>query len=260
LRKGSLVSLSTIAWSFPYTLLMSSLNAPFPEAMTTGSGCQELRTPALQGIASSQLWQGGEVLGASGRGAAFIVSTPVGMAVRKHYQRGGLLRTVLKDRYWFRGWLQTRSFAEYQLLYALNKQGLPVPEPLAARVLRQGFRYQADLLTQHIPDSQTLHQHLSSHPVSKSLAEQLGVCIARFHRLGVYHADLNAHNILIDAHGEIVLIDFDKSCIRAPHHSWQRGNILRLKRSLAKLCHLSDEASEAPFWRPLLARYLKQMA
>ena len=59
--------------------------------------------------------------------------------------------------------------------------------------------------------------------------------IARFHRAGLDHADLNAHNILFDSNGRGWLIDFDRGVLRIPATHWRERNLKRLLRSLLKL-------------------------
>ena len=65
--------------------------------------------------------------------------------------------------------------------------------------------------------------------------EEAGRLIARFHRAGLDHADLNAHNILFDANGRGWLIDFDRGVLRIPATRWRERNLKRLLRSLLKL-------------------------
>jgi 3-deoxy-D-manno-octulosonic acid kinase len=65
--------------------------------------------------------------------------------------------------------------------------------------------------------------------------EETGRLIARFHRAGLDHADLNAHNILFDGSGHGWLIDFDRGVIRIPATGWRERNLKRLLRSLVKL-------------------------
>ena len=69
--------------------------------------------------------------------------------------------------------------------------------------------------------------------------EETGRMIARFHRAGLDHADLNAHNILFqgsvsddDLRGW--MIDFDRSHVRIPATGWRNANLERLQRSLRK--------------------------
>jgi 3-deoxy-D-manno-octulosonic acid kinase len=77
----------------------------------------------------------------------------------------------------------------------------------------------------------------------------VGAAIAGLHRAGVDHADLNAHNILIDAKGTVSIIDFDRGRVRAPG-TWAARNLLRLRRSLVKIGHFSEES-----WGRLTAGY-----
>ena len=69
---------------------------------------------------------------------------------------------------------------------------------------------------------------------------EAGRLVARLHRAGLDHADLNAHNILFDdvpdgAMARGWLIDFDKSTWRIPDTGWRERNLARLRRSLLKL-------------------------
>jgi 3-deoxy-D-manno-octulosonic acid kinase len=211
----------------------------------------ELRNEKLAALDANALWCGGSPWQPSGgRGAVTLVSTPLGEGVLKHYQRGGWLASLLGDRYFYTDTESSRSFAEFRLLLALFESGLPVPQPLAARIQVNGWFYRAELITQRLIDTCSLHDWLSAAPPTLAMARAVGATLARFHRIGLYHADLNAHNILLRGH-EVYLIDFDRSHLLAPNARWQQANLGRLKRSLKKLGHLSDAVSEAPFWRPL---------
>jgi 3-deoxy-D-manno-octulosonic acid kinase len=168
-----------------------------------------------------------------GRGAALLVRTPAGEAVLRHYRRGGLVAHFNPDRYRWRDQASTRPFREFALLQSLVDAGLPAPVPLAARYRRDRGWYQADLLTLAIEGAETLAQRLRTGPATIDWA-QLGNTVARFHAHGVFHADLNAHNVLICG-GRMHLIDFDRGERRAPSAAWQQANLARLKRSLEKL-------------------------
>lgn len=170
---------------------------------------------------------------AGGRGSALLVHTPAGAAVLRHYRRGGLMARVNPDRYLWQGEDRTRPFREFALLGAMVGEGLPAPAPLAARYVRSGPWYRADLLTQAIEGAQTLAQQLASAP-SQIDWGLIGATIGRFHQRGFFHADLNAHNVLL--HGTFChLIDFDRGERRAPAPAWQQANLARLRRSLDKL-------------------------
>ncbi|PZQ19709.1 MAG: 3-deoxy-D-manno-octulosonic acid kinase [Rhodanobacter denitrificans] len=191
-----------------------------------------------------------------GRGRVALVDTPAGRGVLRHYRRGGLVARFSADRYLWLGLERTRAFREFRLLARLREAGLAVPSPLAARVQRDGLRYRADLVTGLIADARTLAERVVGGEADEDLAARTGEAIARLHGTGCWHADLNAHNILIDATGTIWLIDFDRSRLRAPTLGWQQQNLARLRRSLEKIGarrHLA--AFEARFWHPLLAAY-----
>ncbi|HJU39356.1 MAG TPA: 3-deoxy-D-manno-octulosonic acid kinase, partial [Tahibacter sp.] len=157
-----------------------------------------------------------------------------GECVLRHYRRGGLVARVLDDRYLWTGEPRTRAFAEFRLLQTLAARGLPVPAPVAARYRRSGPFYRADLLMRRIPQSRTLAQHLAQETADAAAFARVGATIARFHAAGAYHADLNAHNIML-AGDNVYLIDFDRGELREPESGWQRENLERLKRSLAKI-------------------------
>lgn len=173
--------------------------------------------------------------GRGGRGAVCFVRGEFGEAVIRHYRRGGLIGRVVRDRYLWTGEDRTRAFREFRLLAALRDMGLPVPAPLAAGYARTGVFYRADLMTLAIADSQTLAQQLASGQDGAFAWAKLGGLLARFHAVGVFHADLNAHNVMHDGSGALWLIDFDRGDLRTPALAWQRANLQRLARSLRKL-------------------------
>jgi 3-deoxy-D-manno-octulosonic acid kinase len=145
---------------------------------------------------------------------------------------------------------------EFRLLAEIARLGLPGPAVVAARYCRHGPFYGADLITRRIADAQTLAECLAAGRLDGELAEEVGALVARFHRDGIWHADLNAHNVLVAPNG-LYLIDFDRGRQRTPAVAWQRANLLRLRRSLLKLGAVGqDEATfEKSIWQPLLYRY-----
>ncbi|MFI4970359.1 MAG: 3-deoxy-D-manno-octulosonic acid kinase [Lysobacterales bacterium] len=192
---------------------------------------------------------------AGGRGGATFVDTPIGACALRHYRRGGVVARLSADRYLWTGAARTRAFREFRLLAQLIGLGLPVPAPIAARYVRDGLRYHADLLTRRIDGARTVAERLAAGTLDVRLARAVGGAIARFHAAGVWHADLNAHNILADADGTVWLIDFDRSRVRKPALAWQQGNLARLRRSLDKLGATRRADFDAQFWHPLLAAY-----
>jgi hypothetical protein len=63
---------------------------------------------------------------------------------------------------------------------------------------RSGLIYRADLLTVEIPGARTLTQCLERAVLDASVWQRIGIALARFHAIGVHHADLNANNIVFD--------------------------------------------------------------
>lgn len=170
---------------------------------------------------------------AQGRGRAWFISLQEGPAVLRHYRRGGWMR-ILGDCYLWLGLERTRALREWRLLAELTRLGLPVPRPLATQVIRRGIVYRADIITRRIENSHSLAVRLKASPLSLQEWAGLGRCIRRFHDAGVYHADLNAQNILLDAQGGIYLIDFDRGKIKGEGKGWKHRNLARLLRSLNK--------------------------
>jgi len=192
----------------------------------------------------------------AGRGAALRVTGPDGDWVLRHYRRGGMVARVLGDRYLWNGAERTRGFSEFRLLAELARRGLNVPQPLAARYRRRGAHYRADLVTRHIDAAQTLAQRVRENELDPTESARVGTGVAEFHAAGAYHADLNAHNILLDAQ-RVWLLDFDRGALRTPARTWQLANLMRLRRSLLKIGAARDNEPQfdRDCWRPLVAAY-----
>jgi 3-deoxy-D-manno-octulosonic acid kinase len=203
-------------------------------------------------------WRGRDALRmqSGGRGGVAIISSPAGECVLRHYHRGGLVARLMGDRYLWTGADRSRGFAEFRLLGAIARLGLPGPSVVAARYCRHGLFYTADLITRFIEDAPTLAECLAAGRLDGELAEEVGALVARFHRAGIWHADLNAHNVLVTT-GKLYLIDFDRGQLRPPARAWQLANLRRLRRSLLKLgaAAQGEAVFEQDIWQPLLYRY-----
>jgi 3-deoxy-D-manno-octulosonic acid kinase len=169
-----------------------------------------------------------------GRGGAWFVDAPFGPAVLRHYLRGGWAASVSRDGYLWHGPDRVRSFAEFRLARTLRALGLPVPRPIAACYRRHRASYRAAILIERLPDVHSLAERAGI-AAQDAPWEETGRLVARFHRVGLDHADLNAHNILFDSTGQGWLIDFDKGRMRIPETAWRERNLARLLRSLLKL-------------------------
>lgn len=190
---------------------------------------------------------------AAGRGDAHFVRAPFGLALLRHYRRGGLVARFNRDRYLWRGAERTRAFREFRLLADARARGLPVPAPFAARFQRRGPWYRADILMAAIAGVCTLAQRVGGDGAGPIPWRAVGAAVGRVHAAGIWHADLNAHNILLDEGAAAWLIDFDRATRRDPERGWQQANLARLRRSLEKLGAIAGEAGFERDWAALLA-------
>jgi len=191
-----------------------------------------------------------------GRGEAKFVRYEDHSLVVKHYLRGGLLARFIHDRYYGCNAEITRAFREWHLLAMMRKKGLPVPQPIAARVVIKQCFYRADLVTVQIENAKTLAQHLFESALVSDQWQAIGACIKHFHQQGVYHADLNASNILINQQQELFVLDFDKGAIKSGE-LWKLDNIERLQRSLLKFKQKTPNFHfEFDNWRQLIQGYI----
>lgn len=190
----------------------------------------------------------------SGRGGAWFIEATHGPCVLRQYLRGGLVGRFNHDRHLWRGNRHVRSFVEFRLLRELLRRDLPVPQPIAASYLRRGLQYRAWILMERLPDVRSLADCMAQSYADAPL-EQTGRLIARFHRAGLDHADLNAHNILFDGLGKGWLIDLDRGRLRIPETRWRERNLARLERSLQKLRGNRSEADVAQDFARLRRSY-----
>ena len=119
---------------------------------------------AFSDLFCSTYWQNkGAITGQeTGRGTTWFLHHQNHDLVLRHYLRGGLVSKISRERYLFRRWKSCRSISEFHILNELSQLGLRVPIPAAAKVIRHGLSYQADLLTQRIPNAQDLVQVLKN--------------------------------------------------------------------------------------------------
>lgn len=187
----------------------------------------EMLDPAHWGEAASPVQDGG-------RGAAWFVRGEFGEGVLRQYRRGGLAAKLGRSTYLWLGEDRVRSLAEFRLLAGLRAERLPVPAPLLAGYWKRGLRYRAAILVERIPGARPLASWLGAQ-AGAAPWEMVGTMLAAFHRAGVDHADLNAHNVLVDGDGKPWLIDFDRGRRQSADGPWRQANLDRLARSLAKL-------------------------
>ena len=191
----------------------------------------QLRQPDPAWFSPQHWGDAAQPVAEGGRGGAWFIQTGEGDAVLRQYLRGGWAASLSRDGHLWRGINRVRSFAEFRLLRALREKKLPGPLPFAAYYRREGLHYRAAILMQRLPGVRSLAALASE---GDAPWEQAGQLVARFHRAGLDHADLNAHNVLFDADGRGWMIDFDRSRLRIPATAWRQANLQRLLRSLRK--------------------------
>lgn len=201
----------------------------------------------------------GRLLGAnSGRGSAWVIKSEWGKWVLRHYFRGGLYAKISRDSYFWTGLKKSRAYQEFILLEHLQTLNLPSPKPIAAQITKKGLFYKNDIIMSHIHHDHTFAELISKNKefLNETWAS-IGSTIANFHCHGIYHSDLNAHNILIKNSNEVFIIDFDKGKMRTPQKSWRVENLNRLKRSIEKVTGMNCHDELKTPWQILLDAYLE---
>jgi len=186
----------------------------------------------------------------SGRGKVIRLSLgPMveSCAVVRHYRRGGIMGPFLRDYYVGQG----RFFQEVRVSEWARSQGVPTAEVLAMRSERKGFcLHRGDLITREIAQSEDLDRYLGllrekegiRRSRRKEVIRSIALLLQGMHRVGLYHADLNLKNIVIqmtDRSVDSYVIDLDRARVIRPLNSRLRiRNLVRLYRSLDKQGYL----------------------
>jgi len=212
----------------------------------------------------------GRVLGeaGAGRGNTVFIDWHGTQLVLREYLRGGAARHLSRRHYVSFGLQRSRPMREFRLLCELEARGLPVSPAYAAQRTRCGPLERGMLITCRVPGETLATRLVGSGGVGDgALLAAVGVCVARFHRQGVRHADLNAHNIIVqdlDSGPRVTLIDFDRGRIDArladvPEPSrCAQANLHRLARSFDRLLEAAAARRAAEqvgaAWRDAYAR------
>jgi tRNA A-37 threonylcarbamoyl transferase component Bud32 len=132
--------------------------------------------------------------------------------------------------------LVSRSLREVRILQALEREGLPGPEWLAAGEDGLGRTF---LLVREAPGME-LRAVLAAENDARQrrrIARRLGATLAHLHTAGFHHPDLYAQHLFLDpANDTIRLLDWQRACLRR-RLSWRQR-----RRGLAVLQATLDDA------------------
>ena len=184
-----------------------------------------------------------------GRGTVLAVDAPARgpdgrsrWAVR-HYMRGGAVAALLGDRYMKTA--TARPDRELRASWASRRRNVPTPAVVAGSIYPAGpLHYRADLITELVPSARDLAAVLfgprgpdRNEDPSRAL-RTAGVLLGRTAAAGIYHPDLNAKNIVLEAGASSLLahlIDLDRCRVRAHARAKDEEAMrARLCRSLHK--------------------------
>jgi Lipopolysaccharide kinase (Kdo/WaaP) family len=189
---------------------------------------------------TSTRFGGGEPAAGNRRSAVALNIAGLPPMFARRYRRGGLMRFLVSELY---AGLVPRPLHELMVTAAARQRGLPVVEPMGAMVETAGpCLYRGWFLTRAL-DGATLwtvllsggEQHLRREALAQARA---GVdCL---HEGGLYHADLNFHNLFVcmgERPARIVALDLDKARLypAALPPALRRANFSRLARSARRL-------------------------
>jgi 3-deoxy-D-manno-octulosonic acid kinase len=171
-----------------------------------------------------------------GRGATRRVVLPGGRAVFvRKYVRGGFARHVLRDLYVM---YPERPIRELIVTETARAAGCPVPQVLAVCVDYSVIGYRGSIVTEAIEGARPLIDvYAERDPAGRpALLSAVGNAIAGLHAAGVYHVDLNAHNVLVGPAERVSFVDFDRAFLGPPADAARADAARRrLWRSIEKL-------------------------
>lgn len=180
-------------------------------------------------------------IGKGNRSSGFFIR-PQGapeMFVR-YGRRGGMARYVLDDVYFGH---VARPVRELTVTAEARMRGVAVAEPLGAMVesIAPGL-YRGAFLTRPMSGF-TLWEFICADddPSARThVAQQARRAIDVMHRMGLFHADLNLHNLFVSTVSDdlpVFILDLDKARLfpEPVSASRRRANLARLSRSIRKL-------------------------
>ena len=179
--------------------------------------------------------------GAGNRQSGFRIVLDDGLELfARRCRRGGMVASLISDVY---VGIAPRPFDELGVTLEAMRRGIPVAEPMGAMVEWLGpSLYRGFFLTRALR-GMTLWEFVRTDDdptVRRHVLEQARTSIATMHDKGLFHADLNLHNLMVTRAGErfaVTIIDLDKARILSDPLSpaMRHNNLARLVRSARKL-------------------------
>ena len=179
--------------------------------------------------------------GAGNRRSAFRLNLAGGLELfARRGRRGGMIGSILSDVY---VGIAPRPLNELAVTVEAIRRGIPAAEPMGAMIEWIGpALYRGFFLTRAVR-GMTLWEFLKTDddPLVRShVLGQARAAIDTMQNKGLFHADLNLHNLLVTQTREsftVIIIDLDKARLfDAPlSAAMRRANAARLMRSARKL-------------------------
>jgi len=146
---------------------------------------------------------------------------------------GGLIGRFLGDLFLD----STRPHRELFITWRLRTAGINTLDPIASITEKAGPFWRGYFITRYLNRAQDLVSFLEGdgpHRERLSIARRAGELLRRIHDMGVFHADLQLKNFLVED-GKVYLIDFDRAREIIPLPlSLRFNNLFRLLRSVEK--------------------------
>lgn len=154
-----------------------------------------------------------------------------------------------------RGWLRelirsVKARREHAKAEYLAARGISVPKSIGWGMLGSRLSPQASfVVSETLKDARPLSEFLNDLTATahQDIANSLGEFVAKMHSAGAVHRDFHPGNLMIDADGQIVLIDLHEvRCHRSCSWQQKRDNLITLNRWFMLRSSRTDRLR---FWR-----------